>query len=160
MTGQHQIIAEDVKLGKNVDIYHFANLYGCEIGDNTKIGSFVEIKKDSKIGANCKIQPFVFIPEGIIIEDNVFIGPHTVFTNDKFPRATNPDGSLQTADDWEVVSTTVKRGASVGAGCTIMCGITIGENAMIGAGSTVTKDIKANTLAVGSPAKEIRELEG
>jgi len=159
MTGQHQVVKEDVKLGKNVQLWHFVNIYGCEIGDNTNIGSFVEIRKSAKVGANCKIQAFVFIPEGVTIEDNVFIGPHTSFTNDKFPRATNPDGSMQTEHDWEVVPTIVKKGASIGANCTIMCGLTIGENSMVAAGSTVTKDVPANTVVVGSPAKVVKELE-
>jgi acetyltransferase-like isoleucine patch superfamily enzyme len=155
------MIAKDVKLGKNVIIYHkdMVNLYGCTIGDNTKIGTFVEIKKDVRIGENCKIEPFAFIPEGVTLEDEVFIGPHVCFTNDKLPRATNIDGSLKTADDWETSKTLVKKRAAIGANATIMCGITIGENAMIGAGSVVTKDVPKNSIAAGNPAKIIGKVK-
>jgi acetyltransferase-like isoleucine patch superfamily enzyme len=155
------MITKDVKLGKNVKIYHkdMVNLFGCEIGENTKIGTFVEIKKEVKIGKNCKIEPFAFIPEGVTLEDGVFIGPHVCFTNDKLPRATNLDGSLKAEDDWEVTNTLVKKRAAIGANATIMCGITIGENAMIGAGSVVTKDVPKNSIAVGNPAKIIGKVK-
>jgi len=155
------MITKDVKLGKNVKIYHkdMVNLFGCEIGENTKIGTFVEIKKDVKIGKNCKIEPFAFIPEGVTLEDGVFIGPHVCFTNDKLPRATNTDGSLKSEDDWEISKTIVKKRAAIGANATIMCGITIGENAMIGAGSVVTKDVPKNSIAVGNPAKIIGKVK-
>ena len=155
------MITKDVKLGKNVKIYHkdMVNLFGCEIGENTKIGTFVEIKKDVKIGKNCKIEPFAFIPEGVTLEDGVFIGPHVCFTNDKLPRATNLDGSLKAEDDWEVTNTLVKKRAAIGANATIMCGITIGENAMIGAGSVVKKDVPKNSIAVGNPAKIIGKVK-
>ncbi len=155
------MITKDVKLGNNVKIYHkeLVNLYGCEIGDNTKIGTFVEIKKDVKIGKNCKIEPFAFIPEGSTLEDEVFIGPHVCFTNDKLPRATNMDGSLKTAVDWKISKTLVKKRAAIGANATIMCGITIGKNAMIGAGSVVTKDVPKNSIAAGNPAKIIGKVK-
>jgi acetyltransferase-like isoleucine patch superfamily enzyme len=155
------MITKDVKLGKNVKIYHkdMVNLFGCEIGENTKIGTFVEIKKEVKIGKNCKIEPFAFIPEGVTLEDGVFIGPHVCFTNDKLPRATNTDGSLKSEDDWEISKTIVKKRAAIGANATIMCGITIGENAMIGAGSVVTKDVPKNSIAVGNPAKIIGKVK-
>ena len=155
------MITKDVKLGKNVKIYHkdMVNLFGCEIGENTKIGTFVEIKKEVKIGKNCKIEPFAFIPEGVTLEDGVFIGPHVCFTNDKLPRATNLDGSLKAEDDWEVTNTLVKKRAAIGANATIMCGITIGENAMIGAGSVVTIDVPKNSIAVGNPAKIIGKVK-
>lgn len=152
---------ENVKLGKNVNIYHkeLVNLYGCTIGDNTKIGSFVEIQKNAKIGKNCKIEAFAFIPEGVILGDEVFVGPHSCFTNDNLPRATTVDGKLKTWEDWKVRKTIVKRRASVGANATILCGITIGENSMIGAGSVVTKDVPANAIVVGNPAKVIGKVK-
>ena len=155
------MITKDVKLGKNVKIYHkdMVNLFGCEIGENTKIGTFVEIKKDVKIGKNCKIEPFAFIPEGVTLEEGVFIGPLECFKNAKRPRATNLDGSLKAEDDWEVTNTLVKKRAAIGANATIMCGITIGENAMIGAGSVVTKDVPKNSIAVGNPAKIIGKVK-
>ena len=137
------MIAKDVQLGEDVMIYHpdLVNLYGCEIGDGCKIGTFVEIRKQVKIGRNVKIQAFAFIPEGIIIEDGVFIGPHVCFTNDRYPRAINPDGSLMGADDWEIVPTLVKQGANLGANSTIICGVTVGEYALVGAGAVVTSDV-------------------
>ena len=155
------MISESVKLGKNVKIYHddLVNLYGCQIGDNTKIGSFVEIQKNVKVGKNCKIEAFAFIPEGVVLEDEVFIGPHVCFTNDKLPRATTTKGELKTEDDWEVTKTLVKKRASIGANATIMCGITIGENAMIGAGSVVTKDVPSSSIVVGNPAKTIGKVK-
>nr|BAL55158.1 transferase hexapeptide repeat containing protein [uncultured Acetothermia bacterium]BAL60197.1 transferase hexapeptide repeat containing protein [Candidatus Acetothermum autotrophicum] len=153
-----QMIAPDVKLGKNVKIYGFVNLYGCEIGDNTKIGAFVEIQKGVKIGKNCKISSHSFICEGVTIEDGVFIGHHVVFINDKYPRATNEQGELQTEADWVVRPTLVKRGASIGSGAVIMCGLTIGENAIVGAGSVVTKDVPADAVVIGNPARFLRTL--
>lgn len=147
-----QRIAEDVKLGREVKIFHFVNLYGCEVGDETKIGCFVEIQRGAKIGKRCKISSHTFICEGVEIEDYVFIGHNVTFTNDKNPRATNPDGTLQTAEDWVCEKTLVKKGASVGSGAVILCGVTIGENALIGAGSVVTKDVPPNTVYAGVPA--------
>lgn len=146
-------ITDDVKFGKNVKIYNFVNLYGCEIGDNTKIGTFVEIQKGATIGRNCKISSHTFICEGVHIEDNCFIGHNVTFINDKYPRSTNPDGKLQTEDDWICVPTYIKKGASVGSSSTILCGITIGENAIIGAGAVVTKDVSPNTVVAGIPAR-------
>uniref|UniRef100_A0A7V3VTC9 N-acetyltransferase n=1 Tax=candidate division WOR-3 bacterium TaxID=2052148 RepID=A0A7V3VTC9_UNCW3 len=151
-------IIKDVKLGKNVKIFGFVNLYGCEIGDNTKIGAFVEIQKNAKIGKNCKISTHTFICEGVTIEDNVFIGHNVTFINDKYPRATNPDGSMQTEADWKVVPTLVKKGASIGSSATILCGVTIGENAIVGAGSVVTKDVPDNAVVAGVPARVIKML--
>ena len=152
------MINKDVKLGSNVKIHHkdLVNLYGCQIGDNTKIGSFVEIQKNAVIGKNCKIEAFAFIPEGVVLEDEVFVGPHACFTNDKLPRATTADGNLKTAEDWEVAKTLVKKRASIGANATIICGITIGQNSIIGAGSVVTRSIPKFSTAVGSPAKVIK----
>jgi acetyltransferase-like isoleucine patch superfamily enzyme len=148
-----QNIAPDVKLGKGVRIFDFVNLYGCEIGDGTKVGTFVEIQKGVKVGKNVKISTHTFICEGVTIEDNVFVGHNVSFINDKYPRSTNPDGSLQTEADWKVVPTLVKRGASIGTSSTILCGVTIGENATIGAGSVVTKDVPADCIAYGVPAR-------
>ncbi len=150
-------IADDVKLGKNVKIYNFVNLYGCEIGDNTKIGTFVEIQKGASIGKNCKISSHTFICEGVHIEDNCFIGHNVTFINDKYPRATNPDGSLQTEEDWKCVPTYVKKGASIGSSATILCGVTIGEGAIVGAGAVVTKDVPPGAMVAGVPAKVIRK---
>src|SRR5512136_1758772 len=137
--GDYLCVSDDVKLGKNVKLTKFINLYGCEIGDETKIGAFVEIQKNARIGRNCKISSHTFICEGVIIEDNVFIGHNVTFINDKYPRATNHQGTLQTDKDWSVEPTLVKRGASIGSGSTILCGVTIGEGAVVGAGSVVTK---------------------
>ena len=148
-------IAPDVRLGRNVRMAGFVNLYGCEIGDETKIGTFVEIQNGAKIGARCKISSHSFICEGVTLEDGVFIGHGVMFTNDRFPRATRPDGELQTAGDWKCLKTLVKRGASIGSGSTLLCGITIGENAMIGAGSVVTRDVLPNTTVAGNPARPI-----
>lgn len=155
------MIREDVKLGKNITIYHpeLVNLYGCDIGDNTKLGAFVEIRTQVKIGKNCKIQAFAFIPEGVTIEDNVFIGPHVCFINDRFPRAT-VTGRLQDKTDWKIEETFVRKGASIGANATILCGVTIAENAMVAAGSVVTRDVPANTLVAGNPAKVVRKIGG
>lgn len=154
-------IGKDVKTGKNLKLYHpeLVNLYGCEIGDDCTLGAFVEIRKRVKIGNRVKIQAHVFIPEGVTIEDGVFIGPHATFTNDLFPRATNEDGSLIKPSDWEEIPTLVKKRASIGANTTILCGVTIGENAMIGAGSVVTKDIPPNEIWVGNPAKFLKKVE-
>lgn len=156
----YQIIADDVKLGKNVKIFHFVNLYGCEIGDNTKIGSFVEIQKNARIGSNCKISSHTFICEGVTIEDEVFIGHKVAFINDKYPRAANEAGDLQTEQDWKVEPTLVKKGASIGSGATILSNIVIGEFAIVGAGSVVTKDVPDRTIVAGCPAKMIRKLNG
>jgi UDP-2-acetamido-3-amino-2,3-dideoxy-glucuronate N-acetyltransferase len=153
-------ISENVVLGKGVNIYHpdLVNLYGCDIGDGTKIGAFVEIQKNVRVGANAKIQAFAFIPEGVTIGDGVFIGPHVTFTNDLYPRAINPDGSLQSEEDWQVIPTIVERGASIGANATIVCGITIGEFAMVGAGAVVTKDVPPHKLVVGTPARVVGDV--
>src|SRR5688572_19490975 len=148
----------NVKLGKGVRIFNFVNAYGCSIDDNTKVGTFVEIQKGASIGKNCKISSHSFICEGVHIEDNVFIGHGVMFTNDLFPRATNSDGSQQTETDWKVIETHVKKGASIGSNATILCGITIGENALIGAGSVVTKDVSANTIVAGNPARVIKTI--
>ncbi|MGE5859438.1 MAG: acyltransferase [Ignavibacteria bacterium] len=147
----------NVKLGENVKIFDFVNLYGCSIDDNTKIGTFVEIQKNATIGKNCKISSHTFICEGVHIEDNVFIGHNVTFINDKYPRSVNPDGNMQNEKDWQVVHTYIKKGASIGSSATILCGLTIGENAIIGAGSVVTKSVPANTVAAGVPAKIIKD---
>ncbi len=152
-------VAHDVKLGKDVNIHKFVNLYGCEIDDNTKIGTFVEIQKNASIGKNCKIQSHTFICEGVTIEDNVLVGHGVTFINDKYPRATNEKGQLQTEDDWKVEPTLVKKGASIGSGSTILSCVTIGEKAIVGAGSVVTKDVPPNTIAAGNPAKVLRTIE-
>lgn len=151
-------ISEDVKLGENVKLAKFINLYGCTIGDNTKIGTFVEVQKNATIGKNCKISSHTFICEGVVIEDNVFIGHSVTFINDTYPRATNPDGGLQTEADWKVEPTHVKRGASIGSGATILSHVTIGENAIVGAGSVVTKDVPPNAVVAGNPAKVLRNI--
>ncbi len=148
----------NVKLGKNTRIFNFVNAYGCSIDDNSKIGAFVEIQKGAFIGKNCKISSHSFICEGVHIEDNVFIGHGVMFTNDLFPKATNADGSPQTEADWNLVETTVKKGASIGSNATILCGITIGENSLVGAGSVVTKDVPPNTIVAGVPARIIKTI--
>lgn len=155
MPGQFCVIAPDVRLGRDVVIHHFVNLYGCEIGDESRIGSFVEIQKGARIGRRCKISSHTFICEGVEIEDEVFVGHGVVFINDKFARATTGEGRLQTDDDWQAVPTVVKRGASIGSGATILCGVTIGENAMVGAGAVVTRDVEAEATVVGSPARPL-----
>ena len=151
-----QLIASDVLLGRDVKIYDFVNLYGCTIGDRTKIGTFVEIQKGSRIGADCKISSHSFICEGVQIEDRVFVGHNVSFINDKHPRATNADGSLQTERDWSVVPTRVKTGASIGTGSTILCGLTIGAGAVVGAGSVVTKDVPDGAVVAGNPARTLQ----
>ena len=148
----------NVKLGKDVKIFDFVNLYGCSIDDNTKIGTFVEIQKNASIGKNCKISSHTFICEGVYIEDNVFVGHNVTFINDKHPRSVNEDGTMQSESNWEVVKTFVKKGASIGSSSTILCGITIGENAIVGAGAVVTKDVPPNTIVAGVPAKVIKEI--
>ncbi|MEJ0082988.1 MAG: acyltransferase [Puia sp.] len=148
----------NVSLGRGTKIFNFVNAYGCSIDDNSKIGAFVEIQKGAFIGKNCKISSHTFICEGVQIEDNVFVGHGVMFTNDLFPKATNADGSPQTEADWKVIKTIVKKGASIGSNATILCGITIGENALIGAGSVVTKDVLPNTVVAGVPAKIIKTL--
>lgn len=148
----------NVKVGKNVSIFSFVNAYECSIDDDSKIGAFVEIQRGVVIGKNCKISSHSFLCEGVYIEDNVFIGHGVMFTNDLFPRATNSDGSQQTETDWKVIETHVKKGASIGSNATILCGITIGENALIGAGSVVTKDVSANTIVAGNPARVIKTI--
>jgi acetyltransferase-like isoleucine patch superfamily enzyme len=151
-------IAPDVRLGKDVKLSRFINLYGCEIGDETKIGAFVEVQKKAKIGKRCKISSHTFVCEGVTIEDNVFVGHGVTFINDSYPRAANADGSLQTEADWKVETTLVKKGASIGSGSTILCKVTIGENAIVGAGSVVTKDVPANTIVAGNPARVLRKI--
>ena len=151
-------ISDDVKLGNNVKFSRFINLYGCSVGDNTKIGAFVEIQKNATVGKKCKISSHTFICEGVTIEDNVFIGHNVTFINDKYPRATNNDGKLQTEADWKVETTLVKKGASIGSGSTILSNVTIGENAIVGAGSLVTKDVPANAIVAGNPAKKLKTL--
>ena len=149
-------IAPDVKLGGNVKLSKFINLYGCEIGDNTKVGAFVEIQKNVTVGKNCKISSHTFVCEGVTIEDEVFIGHGVIFINDTYPRATTAVGELQTESDWKVETTLVKKGASIGSGATILAGVTVGENAMVGAGSVVTKDDPSNAIVVGNPARVLR----
>jgi acetyltransferase-like isoleucine patch superfamily enzyme len=153
-------IAPDVKLGSGVKIYAFANLYGCEIGDETKIGAFVEIQKGAKIGRRVKISSHTFICEGVTIEDEVFIGHGVTFINDRYPRATATSGELQTEDDWVCIPTQVRRGASIGSNATILCGVIIGERAMVGAGSVVTKDVPPGSVVAGNPAHIITESKG
>lgn len=154
-----QKITPDVKLGKDVKIYGMVNLYGCEIGDHTKIGTFVEIQKGAKIGRNCKISSHTFICEGVMIEDDCFIGHNVTFINDPYPRATAASGKLQTEEDWKCITTLVKRGASIGSSATLLCGITVGENAIIGAGSVVTKDVSSQTIVAGNPARVLRKIQ-
>lgn len=156
---KHQNIANDVKIGENVKIFDFVNLYGCEIGSNSKIGTFVEIQKGAKIGQNCKISSHSFICEGVTIEDNVFVAHGVMFINDIYPRATNPEGALQTEADWKCIPTLIKKGASLGSNATILAGVTVGENAIVGAGSVVTKDVPPNTIVAGNPARIIRKIE-
>ena len=153
-------IAPDVSIGANVKISAFVNLYGCSIDDNTKLGAFVEIQKGAAIGKNCKVSSHTFICEGVTVQDNVFIGHNVTFINDKYPRATRADGSLQTEEDWSVVPTLVESGASIGSSVSILCGVTIGAGAMVGAGSVVTKDIPPGEIWAGNPARFVRKADG
>jgi acetyltransferase-like isoleucine patch superfamily enzyme len=151
-------IGSDVKLGKGVKLSRFINLYGCEVGDNSKIGAFVEIQKNARVGNNCKISSHSFICEGVLIEDNVFIGHGVTFINDTYPRATTEDGTLQNEKDWKVEATVVKKGASIGSGATILCNVVVGEHAIVGAGAVVTKDVPAFAVVAGNPARTLRLL--
>jgi acetyltransferase-like isoleucine patch superfamily enzyme len=155
----HVCIAPDVKLGRDVKLSKFINLYGCEIGDESKIGAFVEIQKNARVGKRCKVSSHTFICEGVTVEDNVFIGHGVVFINDSYPRATAADGNLQTEADWKVERTRIKKGASIGSGSTILSNVTVGENAIVGAGSVVTKDVPPNSIVAGNPAKLLRYIE-
>jgi acetyltransferase-like isoleucine patch superfamily enzyme len=157
-TDAYLSISPDVRLGANVKLSKFINLYGCQVGDNTRIGAFVEIQKNATVGKNCKISSHTFICEGVTVEDNVFIGHGVTFINDSYPRATRPDGTLETEADWTVERTLVKKGASIGSGSTILSNVVIGENAIVGAGSVVTKDVPANTIVAGNPARVLREI--
>src|SRR4051812_12633357 len=152
-------ISPDVKLGKDIRLSKFINLYGCEIGDETKIGAFVEIQKNASVGKRCKISSHTFICEGVTIEDNVFIGHGVTFVNDSFPRATTRDGQLQTQSDWKVETTLIKQGASIGSGVTILSNVVVGEHAIVGAGSVVTRDVPPNTIVAGNPARVLRSIE-
>jgi len=152
-------ISDDVKLGENVKLSKFINLYGCQIGDNTSIGAFVEVQKNAVVGKNCKISSHTFICEGVTVEDNVFIGHGVIFVNDTYPRAVNPEGWLQTEKDWKVEPTLVKKGASIGSGSTILANVTIGENAIVGAGAIVTKDVPPSAIVAGNPCRLLRFLD-
>lgn len=156
---RHILIAPDVKLGQRVRIYSFANLYGCEIGDDVKIGAFVEIQKGVKVGPRCKISSHSFLCEGVSLEEEVFIGHNVTFINDRFPRAANEDGSMQTEKDWKCVPTLIRRGASIGSSVTILCGVTVGERAVVGAGSVVTKDVPAGAVVAGNPARVMKKAD-
>ena len=158
MSGEFLCITADVKLGNNVKLSRFINLYGCQVGDETKIGAFVEIQKNASVGRRCKISSHTFICEGVRIEDGVFVGHGVTFINDSYPRATNPLGELQTESDWKVEPTVVRKGASIGSGATLLSGIIVGENAIIGAGSVVTKDVPPNAIVAGNPAKVFRYI--
>jgi acetyltransferase-like isoleucine patch superfamily enzyme len=151
-------VAPDVKLGRDVKLYAFVNLYGCEIGDESKIGTFVEIQKNVRVGARVKISSHTFICEGVTIEDDVFIGHGVMFTNDKYPRATTREGALQTEADWQIIPTIVRRGASIGSNATILCGVTIGERALVGAGAVVTRDVPPDTIVAGVPARALKDV--
>jgi UDP-2-acetamido-3-amino-2,3-dideoxy-glucuronate N-acetyltransferase len=158
-SSDYKRISNDVRLGRNVQIYAFVNLYGCEIGDETRIGTFVEIQKGAKIGPRCKISSHTFICEGVTIEPEVFVGHGVTFINDRYPRATSASGQPQTEADWSVQNTLVKKGASIGSGATLLGGVTIGEKAIIGAGSVVTKDVPPNTVVAGNPARVLKRLQ-
>ena len=158
MNDQYLCISQDVQLGENVKLARFINLYGCTIGDNTKIGTFVEVQKNAQIGRNCKISSHSFICEGVTIEDDVFVGHSVTFINDPYPRATSTSGNLQTEADWNVIPTRVKKGASIGSGATILSNVTIGENAIVGAGSVVTRDVPPGTIVAGNPARILRSV--
>jgi acetyltransferase-like isoleucine patch superfamily enzyme len=149
----------NVQFGNNVKVFDFVNLYGCSIDDNSKVGTFTEIQKNAFIGKNCKISTHTFVCEGVNIEDNVFVGHNVTFINDRYPRSTNGNGRLQTEDDWSVIETRVKKGASIGSSSTIMCGVTIGKNAIVGAGSVVTRDVPPETIVAGVPAKKLRDVK-
>jgi acetyltransferase-like isoleucine patch superfamily enzyme len=155
----YNCISDDVKLGMNVRLQKFTNLYGCEIGDETRIGAFVEIQKNARIGKRCKISSHTFICEGVVVEDNVFIGHGVMFINDSYPRATTVEGGLQTEADWKVEPTVIRKGASIGSGATILSNTSIGENALVGAGSVVTKDVPPNAIVAGNPARVLRYIE-
>lgn len=159
MPGQFCVIAPDVKLGRDVKIHHFVNLYGCEIGDGSSVGSFVEIQKGARVGHHCKISSHSFICEGVTIEDEVFVGHGVMFINDKYPRATNPNGALQTEADWMCVPTVVKARASIGSNATILCGVTIGAGAIVGAGAVVTRDVPDGAAVAGNPARALADFE-
>jgi acetyltransferase-like isoleucine patch superfamily enzyme len=158
LVNEHHAVADDVKLGKDVRLGKFINLYGCEIGDETKIGAFVEIQKKATIGRRCKISSHTFICEGVEIRDNVFIGHGVTFVNDMYPRATSASGELQTEADWKIEKTVISNGASIGSGSTILSNLTVGENAIVGAGSVVTKDVPENAIVAGNPARVLRYL--
>lgn len=151
-------IAEDVHLGEDVKIYGFVSLYGCSVGDNSRIGTFVEIQKNASVGCNCKVSSHTFICEGVHVEDNCFIGHGVMFINDRYPRATGPGGTPQTEEDWRVIETRVRKGASIGSNATILCGVTIGEGAIVGAGAVVTKDVPDRTIVTGNPARVLRPV--
>lgn len=155
----YQAISDDVKLGENVRLARFVNLYGCVIGDNSKVGAFVEVQKNARIGKNCKISSHSFVCEGVTIEDEVFVGHNVTFINDLYPRATTASGALQTEEDWSVGKTVVKRGASIGSSSTLLCGITVGEGAIVGAGSVVTRDVPPYSIVAGSPARVLRKID-
>ena len=155
----YRCVSPDVRLGKEVKLAQFVNLYGCEIGDETKIGAFVEIQKNAKVGTRCKISSHTFVCEGVTIEDNVFVGHNVAFINDTYPRATASDGALQTEDDWKIEATLIRKGASIGSGATILANVTVGENAIVGAGSVVTRDVPANSIVAGNPARVMRMIE-
>jgi acetyltransferase-like isoleucine patch superfamily enzyme len=155
----YNCISDDVKLGKDVRLSKFVNLYGCEIGDETKIGAFVEIQKNASVGKRCKVSSHTFICEGVMIEDHVFIGHGVMFINDSYPRATTPDGGMQTEADWKVERTVIKKGASIGSSATILSNTTVGENAIVGAGSVVTKDVPPNSIVAGNPARILRYIQ-
>jgi len=156
---EYVCIGANVKLGKDVKLSKFINLYGCEVGDDTKIGAFVEIQKNATVGKNCKISSHSFICEGVVIEDNVFIGHGVTFINDAYPRATTDAGTLQTEQDWKVEPTVIKKGASIGSGATILCNVVVGEHAIVGAGSVVTKDVPPHTIVAGNPARVLRSTK-
>lgn len=160
MKSTYNRIADDVSLGEGTKVHAFANLYGCELGDETSVGAFVEIQRGVSIGRRCKISSHTFICEGVLLEDEVFVGHHVCFTNDLFPRSTGADGELQVAGDWELVETVVKHRASIGSGAVILAGITIGEGALVGAGSVVTKDVPPSTIVAGNPARVLRSVSG
>ena len=159
MAGQFSVVAPDVELGRDVKIYAFVNLYGCRVGDETRIGTFVEIQKGASVGARCKISSHTFICEGVTLEDEGFVGHGVMFTNDRLPRATRPDGTPQTEEDWKLEATVVRRGAYIGSNATILCGLEIGERAVVGAGAVVTRSVPPGAVVAGNPARVIRNAE-